>query len=587
MPGWSCRYFLVILILASFLALPCAAESTISLKEGWNFISIPLNHVYYQYPVEALFSSVDAGGHSLFRYNASGQNWDILDLQSSISPTDGIWIYSVSPMNITVVGNNMEDPPQKHLYQGWNALGFSGYPNNPENAFSALTDKWLYAFGWNASNQQYEPAMFNEYQSDPPFLVPGKGYWIYMRVPAEYPNLMTPPPSDYDYFMNVDFLDVGQGDAILIRSPNNHNMLIDAGPAGAGQTVVDYASSFGVTHYDFIVATHPHEDHIGGMGYVINHTTVGQFIDSGYPSTSPVYYDLLTLLNQKNISYRSVKNGDFINLDPEVTIQVLNPQTTFFDNPNDNSIVLKMTYGNKSVLFTGDIDTTAENYLLSHGAQLRANVLKVAHHGSDSSSSMAFLTQVSPVSSVIEVGTGNDYGHPSPVVLQRLQQVGSEIYRTDLNRNIPIQIYRNGAMGIGPISINLTPTPITIPTTLPPTPNTTIPTTSPTTGIPGTGNIVVSDLNLSGEYVIIHNEGTSAVSLTGWNLHDEGSNYNYPFPAVLISPGSPITIYSHATGTDTATDLYWTLNNVWNNDGDTAYLVDSLGYTVSSLHSSG
>jgi competence protein ComEC len=286
-----------------------------------------------------------------------------------------------------------------------------------------------------------------------------------------------------------------------------------------------------------------------------------------------------------------VKNGDFINLDPEVTIQVLNPQNTFFDNPNDNSIVLKMTYGNKSVLFTGDIDTPAENYLVSHGAQLKANVLKVAHHGSDSSSSMAFLTQVSPESSVIEVGTGNDYGHPSPLVLQRLQMVGSEIYRTDLNGDIPIQIYRNGAMGIGPISINLTPTPITTPTTLPTTPITTIPTASPTTipttGIPGTGNIVVSDLNLSEEYVIIHNEGTSAVPLTGWNLHDEGSNYNYPFPAIMISPGSSIAIHSHATGTDTATDLYWTLNNVWNNDGDTAYLVDSLGTTVSSLHRSG
>jgi hypothetical protein len=145
-----------------------------------------------------------------------------------------------------------------------------------------------------------------------------------------------------------------------------------------------------------------------------------------------------------------------------------------------------------------------------------------------------------------------------------------------------MKIYRDAGIGIGPIYLNLTPTPSITPTILPTTPITTT-----TTVIPGSGNLVVSYLSLSEEYVTIRNEGTSAVPLAGWKLHDEGPNYVYVFPAIVISPGSSITIHSHATGTDTATDLYWTGNYVWNNDEDTAYLVDSLGTTVSTLHKSG
>jgi competence protein ComEC len=147
----------------------------------------------------------------------------------------------------------------------------------------------------------------------------------------------------------------------------------------------------------------------------------------------------LNLIDQKNISYKVAERGQTINLDPRIKIEVLSPPVTPFpDDLNQNSIVLKVTYDKVSFLLMGDAGQEAENSLLSAGYDLKSNILKVAHHGSSSASSPAFLAAVKPAVSIIEVGAGNDYGHPSQKTLNALEKIGSKIYRTDRNGNIVV-----------------------------------------------------------------------------------------------------------------------------------------------------
>jgi len=238
--------------------------------------------------------------------------------------------------------------------------------------------------------------------------------------------------------LTVRYLDVGQGDSILIQTPSGKNMLIDAGPTVAGSTVTADLKGLGITTLDIVLATHPHEDHIGGMSSVLNNFNVKQFIDSGYPDTTKTYENMLKLIDQKNIPFKTVKDGETINLDSGISFSVLNPTTTFSDDINQNSIVLKMTYGTVPFLFSGDANSDAEQRIVNSGANLQAVILRVGHHGSATSSSSAFLAKVQPKVSIIEVGAGNPYGHPAPSTLKRLAQVGSTIYRTDLNGTITV-----------------------------------------------------------------------------------------------------------------------------------------------------
>jgi len=224
--------------------------------------------------------------------------------------------------------------------------------------------------------------------------------------------------------MTVSFIDVGQGDSELIQFPSGKTMLIDAGPTDAGSTVSNYLRSRGISTIDMVVATHPHEDHIGGMSTVLNGFTVKQFVDSGYPHTTSTYENMLILIDKKNIPFRTVAKGDTISLDPSVSITVLNPPLLFSDEINENSVVLKIVYGKVTFLFMGDASSITDH----------ADILKVPHHGSNTGASS--LLQIDPAVSIIEVGAGNSYGHPTATTLQRLQQTGSGIYRTDRDGTI-------------------------------------------------------------------------------------------------------------------------------------------------------
>jgi len=238
--------------------------------------------------------------------------------------------------------------------------------------------------------------------------------------------------------LTTHFIDVGQGDSILLQF-NGKNILIDGGTQDMGPRVETYLKNYGVSSLDLLVSTHPHEDHIGGLITILKNLPVKQVLDSGQPHSSQIYEKFLTLIDQKNIPYNVAQRGQKINLDKDLKIDVLSPpQTLFPDDLNQNSIVLKITYGNVSFLFMGDAGTEAESNLISSSYDLKSNILKVGHHGSSSATSKAFLNEVKPAISIIEVGADNDYGHPTQKTLNALQSIGSKIYRTDTSGNIII-----------------------------------------------------------------------------------------------------------------------------------------------------
>jgi competence protein ComEC len=238
--------------------------------------------------------------------------------------------------------------------------------------------------------------------------------------------------------LTVHFIDVGQGDSELIQF-NNRNVLIDGGEQVMGPRVESYLRDHGVSSLDIMVATHPHSDHVGGLITVLNDTPVKQVLDIGQAHPSPIYETFLKLLDQKNIPYKNPQLGQTIDLDPNLKIEVLNPPSTqFTDDLNQNSIVLKVIFNNVSFLLMGDAGFEAEKSILASGYDLKSDILKVAHHGSSSASSPTFLSKVRPAISVIEVGAGNDYGHPTKKTLDALQQIGTKIYRTDLNGSIVV-----------------------------------------------------------------------------------------------------------------------------------------------------
>lgn len=236
----------------------------------------------------------------------------------------------------------------------------------------------------------------------------------------------------------VHFLDVGQGDSELLQF-DGKNVLIDGGTQDMGPRVESYLRNHGVKSLDLVVATHPHEDHIGGLMTVLNDYTVKQVLDSGQAHTSQTFENYLNLIDKKNIPFETAQRGQTINLDPKLKIEVISPPTTpFSDDLNQNSIVLKVTYNKVSFLFMGDAGLEAENSIMTTGYNLKSDILKVGHHGSSSASGSSFLAKVKPSISIIEVAAGNDYGHPTQKTLSALQKTGSKIYRTNLNGNIVV-----------------------------------------------------------------------------------------------------------------------------------------------------
>ncbi|MFB5065996.1 MAG: MBL fold metallo-hydrolase [Candidatus Wallacebacter cryptica] len=258
--------------------------------------------------------------------------------------------------------------------------------------------------------------------------------------------------------VQVDFLDVGQGDCILIRSHAGGLLLIDAGVQAMGTSVVvPYLQAEGIEEIDAVVMTHPHADHIGGLIPVLEQIPVKRIYSNYQVHTTQLYERLLLLIESLDIPFLLAEPGVKIEIPGIDSIQVLHPSQPLGSDLNNNSIVVRMDVDGVGFLFTGDIEKTAEAQLLKEQADLTADIIKVPHHGSNTSSHQEFIDAVGPKIAVIQVKEGNSYDHPDAVVVQRYQAAGAEVYRTDYHGTITVNV-SNGRVSVetGTIRINLT-----------------------------------------------------------------------------------------------------------------------------------
>lgn len=231
--------------------------------------------------------------------------------------------------------------------------------------------------------------------------------------------------------LRVSYIDVGQGDSSLIQLPNGKTILIDAGENDQGSKVVSYLKSQGIKRLDVTIWTHPHSDHIGGADAVTNAFDIGQVVMPKVTSTTQSYLSLITAIRRKGLQITEAKAGLKLDLGPEVKAEILAPKSEKYEEVNNYSAVLMLTYGETRFLFEGDAQTESEEEMINAGYNLKADVLKVGHHGSRTSTSSGFLAQVQPKYAVISVGKDNPYGHPSASTMTRLQKAGAAIFRTD------------------------------------------------------------------------------------------------------------------------------------------------------------
>jgi competence protein ComEC len=283
--------------------------------------------------------------------------------------------------------------------------------------------------------------------------------------------------------LEVHVLDVGQGDSILIIAPEDKEtkqrkvVLVDAGDTGRGKIVLDAMKRYNVSQIDLFIATHAHADHIGGADEVINATSIKSVLDSSVAPparanddatenqnggkrraratganqpelpTTKAYRDLLDAINKSGAQYIKAEPGQKFELSGGAVINVLAPIQPFFtkdqlrsggNEPNANSVVVRLDYGKFSMLLTGDAEAQTEDRMINKDTNLQAKILKVGHHGSKYATSEAFLKAVKPETAVISDGASNRYGHPSPEALARLKAAGVKVYRTDLQGEITI-----------------------------------------------------------------------------------------------------------------------------------------------------
>jgi len=262
--------------------------------------------------------------------------------------------------------------------------------------------------------------------------------------------------------LSAHFIDVGQGDSILLQFKNK-SLLIDGGPPGMGSLVEEYLRAQNISRLDLLILSHPHDDHIGGLIAVLEELPVKKVMDNGENDSSLIYKRFRALIEKKNISYAPAHAGQEIDIDPALKMEVLWPPQggvsgrmnlshqaaiknpwesivvrTLSGDMNQRSMVLRITYIQTSLLFMADADTVVEKSLVTSGCNLSSQILKVGHHGGTSASSPDFLRRVMPMVSIISVGEGNYYGYPTGRTLHALQAVGSSIYRTDTCGSIKI-----------------------------------------------------------------------------------------------------------------------------------------------------
>ena len=237
--------------------------------------------------------------------------------------------------------------------------------------------------------------------------------------------------------MSVTYLNVGQGDSELIQV-NGINMLIDAGTnAGANDLVKDLKNR-GIKTIDIAIATHPHEDHIGGMDEVLENFDVKSFYAPKVAHTTKTYENMLKAVKNEGLKIKQIKEGTKIDLGKDTEVQVYSPVKSQYEELNNYSPVMKISYGQNSFMFTGDAESLVEKEILNENKDLKADVLKLGHHGSHSSTSEEFLKAVDPSIAIVSCAKDNKYGHPHKETMSNLKKAGITVYETFRDGDITI-----------------------------------------------------------------------------------------------------------------------------------------------------
>jgi beta-lactamase superfamily II metal-dependent hydrolase len=234
--------------------------------------------------------------------------------------------------------------------------------------------------------------------------------------------------------MQVHFIDVGQGASQLLIGSSGKTILIDAGNNNQEEEIVAYLRKNGIQKIDILVGTHPDADHIGGLDAVIDNFEIGKIYMPKVQSNTKTFEDVLLSIQRKGLKVSTAKAGVSLDWEPDAKVQMIAPVREYNDD-NDMSAVIKLTFGEISFLFTGDAESKSEHDMINSKADLKSDVLLIGHHGSKSSTTEAFLDAVQPSYGVIQVGE-NNYGHPAPEILERLKKRGVKVYRNDLHGDI-------------------------------------------------------------------------------------------------------------------------------------------------------
>lgn len=380
-----------------------------------------------------------------------------------------------------------------------------------------------------------------------------------------------------DSVLRITFLDVGQGDAVLIQAPGGQVALIDAGP----DEVVATLRGFGVNAIDLAVATHPHADHIGGMTRVIETLPVRFYMDNGQPHTTATYRRLLAALDARpEITYLEATPRMLTLGEVEIEVLPLLPPGTA--ELNDRSIALVVRYGSFTAFLSGDSEVRQLTHLVDRGVVPETVLLKAPHHGSDDGFTWEFLDAAKPRVVVISVGRNNRYGHPRPAALSAFQASGATVFRTDRHGHVSVEGRRNGDYEVvygGQVARRGGAADAVSPAA----------SGGASPGAAGAVGIrlrVHADApgddhrNPNGEYAVVESMTSEDRAIGGWMLCDR-ANHCFTFPAgAVLAAGERLFVH---TGSGNADDTRYYMGRrraVWNNGGDTATLYDGTGAVV-------
>lgn len=233
--------------------------------------------------------------------------------------------------------------------------------------------------------------------------------------------------------LKVHYLDVGQGDSIFIELPNNETMLIDAAESYQSENIINYLKNLNYQKIDYVIGTHPHTDHIGGLKDIINTFEIGKIYMPKVVSTTKTYENLLMTIKDKNLKINTAKAGTSIIDTDALKINILAPNNSTYTELNNYSVVTKITYGTTKFLFMGDAEKLSENEIKEN---VTADVIKIGHHGSNTSSSIDFIKKVNAKYGIISVGLNNKYNLPKEETITNWENSGTKIYLTSINGTI-------------------------------------------------------------------------------------------------------------------------------------------------------